>query len=86
MELTILEKHWSMQILAYLLAKGATRFKDLSKVCPREATLTMRLRELENQGLIETEAVKTGKERFFAYKLTEKGVKIAQKIVEIKKL
>lgn len=86
MELELLEKRWNMQILAFLLDKQPARFKELTKVCSREATLTFRVKELQKNGLIEATPINTRDEKYFAYKLTSRGSQIAQKIHEIKRI
>lgn len=77
MNFDIFEKKNAVKILLFLKAKEMQRFKDLKKVVPREATLSVRLKELQLAGLVAAMAVQDEGRNYFAYHLTLKGNKIA---------
>ncbi|MFH1663480.1 MAG: winged helix-turn-helix transcriptional regulator [archaeon] len=83
MDLSFFEKRGTVKLLLFMLNKPPLRFKDLKKSLPREATLSLRLRELEELKLIEAVPIKEEKRKFFAYILTEKGKSTARKLKEI---
>ncbi len=83
MDLSFLEKKGTIKLLLFMLNKPALRFKELKKVLPREATLSLRLKELEKLKLIESVPVKEEKRKYFAYLLTEKGIQTGKKLKEI---
>lgn len=86
MELVVFEKKWNIQILVYLHGKDPKRFKELLKICPRDATLTSRLKELEKKDLIETVPIKGDGEKYFAYRLKPNGEKAASLLLQISKI
>ena len=83
MDLEFLEKKGVIKLLLYFLDKEPLRFRDLKQVLFREATLSQRIRDLEELALIEAVPIKDGRRNFFAYKLTEEGMRITQKLQEI---
>jgi DNA-binding HxlR family transcriptional regulator len=78
----LLGEKYVIDILEDLL-EGEKRFVDLADVCPNEKTRTVKLRKLEEAGLIETASLKTGKRFFVHYKLTEKGKTTLQELMKI---
>lgn len=83
MDLSFLERKGTIALLLFFFGKPPLRFRELKKAIPREATLSDRLHALEDLGLIESVPVKDGRRKFFAYKLTEKGLRVVQKLKEI---
>lgn len=81
--LAFLEKKGTIALLLFLHNKQPQRFRDLKKAIPREATLSIRIRETQELALVETISIKDGRRQFFAYKLTQKGDRIASKLGEI---
>jgi DNA-binding HxlR family transcriptional regulator len=78
----LLGEKYVIDILEDLL-EGEKRFVDLADVCPNEKTRTVKLRKLEEAGLIETVSLKIGKRFFVHYKLTEKGKTTIQELMRI---
>jgi DNA-binding HxlR family transcriptional regulator len=78
----LLGEKYVIDILEDLL-EGEKRFVDLADVCPNEKTRTVKLRKLEEAGLIETVSLKIGKRFFVHYKLTEKGKTTIQELMKI---
>ena len=85
MELAVLEKKWNIRLLAHLHGKEPQRFKELLKICDRDATLSARLKELERHGLIEAIPVKAHSQKFFAYQLKPEGNRVANLLAQIAK-
>ena len=69
----LLERRWTISIL-YVSNEGAVRFNEflqaLGSIPP--ATLTQRLADLENAGILEREVIDTRPPRV-EYRLTERG-------------
>jgi DNA-binding HxlR family transcriptional regulator len=78
----LLGERYVINILEDLL-EGEKRFVDLADVCPNEKTRTVKLRKLEESGLIETVSLKIGKRFFVHYKLTERGKTTLQELMRI---
>jgi DNA-binding HxlR family transcriptional regulator len=70
----------------FSLLKSPKRFVDLSEACPNEKTRSLALKKLEKLGLIDTASLKIDKRYFVHYKLTRKGQKVTEKMLEIKKM
>lgn len=68
----IIGKPYAMNVLEALSEKPA-RFVDLKKACSHDSTLTKRLRELTDAGLVETTSVVENKRPFICYQLTRHG-------------
>ena len=83
MDLSFLEKKGTIALLLFFANKQELRFRELKKVLPREATLSIRLHELESLNLVESVPIKDGRRKFFAYQLTGKGKEVTQKLKEI---
>lgn len=83
LSLRLLGRRGSTEILLELHNKNAQRFKDLKKIVLRESTLSARLHELESLGLIESVPIQARHEKYFAYRLTKRGNKIAQELEKI---
>ncbi|MBU2475877.1 winged helix-turn-helix transcriptional regulator [Candidatus Micrarchaeota archaeon] len=84
MDLSFFEKRGSVKLLLFMLNKPPLRFKELKKALPREATLSLRLRELEELKLIQAVPIKDKKRRFFAYNLTKEGIETAKQLKNLK--
>lgn len=81
-----MEKRGTIALLLFLFNKEPQRFRNLKKAVPREATLAIRIRELEDLKLIESVPIKDGQRKFFAYRLTELGKLVAGGLRQIEKL
>ena len=58
------------------LSKDPARFVDLKEACSHDSTLTKRLRELSEAGLITTKIVTKNKRPQIHYALTERGQEV----------
>jgi len=85
MDLGFFEKKGAAKLLLYFLNKEPLRFRDLKKAISREATLSNRIKDLEDLKLIESIPTKDGRRKFFAYQLTAKGIEIAGKLERLTK-
>ena len=75
-----------IRILAYLNAKSEARYSDLEKnVVRTRSVLSVSLQDLTARGLIDR-MVEPSKPIQTKYKLSDKGKKIVQHLVEIRKL
>lgn len=72
--------------ILFSLSKSPKRFVDLSKACPNEKTRSIALKKLEKLGLVSTTLLKIDKRYFVHYRLTKKGQRVTEKVLEIKKL
>ncbi|HDY72863.1 MAG TPA: hypothetical protein ENH90_01770 [bacterium] len=86
MNLAFLERKGTIRLILAFFNKNPQRFRDLKKTLPREATLSIRIRDLEELKLIESFPVKEGRRKYFAYKLTNKGEQIAKQIKNLESL
>ena len=68
-----------------LYQKGGTRHAELSKLTASRGTLSLSLRELEEEGLVQRKIIDT-KPLQSIYSLTEKGSNIAKQFAEIEQL
>jgi len=73
--LAAIGKPYAMDIIESL-SKGPARFVDLKGACSHDSTLTKRLRELTDTGLIKTEIVTKNKRPQVHYALTERGQEV----------
>jgi len=74
----------SVKILLFLHEKGEVRYADLTKLIASRGTLSLNIKELEEEGLIQRRVVTT-KPIQAHYSLTDKGRKIATHFDKIKK-
>jgi len=74
----------SVRILLFLLEKGEVRYADLTKLIASRGTLSINIKELEEEGLIQRRVVTT-KPIQAHYSLTEKGKEIAAHFYQMKK-
>ena len=74
----------SVRILLFLHEKGEVRYADLTKLITSRGTLSLNIKELEEEGLIQRRVVVT-KPIQAHYSLTEKGMEVAALLSKIKK-
>jgi DNA-binding HxlR family transcriptional regulator len=75
----------SAKILLFLLERGEVRYADLTKLMTSRGTLSLNLKELSEEGLIQRRIVTT-KPIQAHYSLTEKGKQIAIHLDRIQKI
>jgi len=75
----------SVKILLFLLERGEVRYADLTKLMTSRGTLSLNLKELSEEGLIQRRIVTT-KPIQAHYSLTEKGKQIAIHLDRIQKI
>jgi DNA-binding HxlR family transcriptional regulator len=75
----------SVRILLFLHEKGEVRYTDLTKLIASRGTLSLNIRELEEEGLIQRRVVTT-KPIQAHYSLTNKAKEIATRLNKIEKL
>lgn len=80
----LIGKRWTGAIV-FALTEGPLRFGELAKVVPglSDRLLSQRLRELEQEGLVERE-VEPGSPVRVTYSLTEAGAELRPAIAELK--
>jgi len=74
----------SVKILLFLHEKGEVRYADLTKLITSRGTLSLNIKELDEEGLI-CRRVVTSKPIQAHYSLTDEGKKIATHFGKIKK-
>jgi len=74
----------SVRILLFLHGKGEVRYTDLTKLIASRGTLSLNLKELDEEGLIQRRVVTTKPIQAY-YSLTDKGMDIATRFDKIKK-
>ena len=72
----------TVRILLYLLEKGQVRHSELAKIIASRGTLSLSLKELEEEGLVRRRIVNSKPIQSF-YSLTKKGMEIARRLDEI---
>jgi len=75
----------SVRILLFLLERGEVRYADLTKLMTSRGTLSLNLKELSEEGLMQRRIVTT-KPIQAHYSLTEKGKQIAIHLDRIQKI
>jgi len=75
----------SVKILLFLLERGEVRYADLTKLMTSRGTLSLNLKELGEEGLMQRRIVTT-KPIQAHYSLTEKGKQIAIHLDRIQKI
>lgn len=75
----------SVKILLYLYENGEVRYKDLTKLIDSRGTLSLNIRELQEERLIQRSIVTTKPIQAY-YSLTEKGKEIAFLLRKIEKI
>ncbi|MGC8689554.1 MAG: winged helix-turn-helix transcriptional regulator [Thermoplasmata archaeon] len=83
--LNILGKKYTLLIIALLGNREKVNFNEIMKKtgCPRPNLLSMRLKELENQGLIRREIISGERPIRVDYSLTPKGKRLRKLILPI---
>jgi len=74
----------SVEILLFLYKKGEIRYADLARLIASRGTLSLNLKELDEEGLIQRRVVATKPIQAY-YSLTDKGKEIATHFDKIKK-
>jgi len=74
----------SVKILLFMLEKGEVRYTDLADLFTSRGTLSLNLKDLEEEKLIQRRVVASKPIQAY-YSLTEKGKEIAKRMNEIKK-
>ena len=74
----------SVKILLFLYKKGEVRYTELAKLIANRGTLSLSLKELDEEGLIQRRVVTTKPIQTY-YSLTDKGKEIATHFDKIKK-
>ena len=72
-------------ILLYLFEKEETRYSELTKLIKSRGTLSLNLKELDEEGLIKRRIVDSKPIQAY-YSLSKKGREIAKRFNEIKEL
>lgn len=84
--LDVIGTKWTFLIIRDLLIEGTMRFRDLLKsmdgISPK--TLSLRLKELENHGIVERKVFPEVPPRV-EYTLTEKGKRLESIFIELKR-
>ncbi len=78
----VIGKVYALSILESLF-QSPKRFTDLSQACPIEKTRSKRLKELQENNLIEVIVKKINKRNFVHYKLTKEGEELFKKAMDI---
>jgi len=72
----------SVRILLFLHGKGEVRYTDLTKLIASRGTLSLNLKELEEEDLVQRRVVTTKPIQAY-YSLTDKGVEVASHFEKI---
>jgi len=72
-----------VRILLFLYEKGEVRYTDLTNLIASRGTLSLNLKELDEEGLMQRRVVTTKPIQAY-YSLTDKGVEIATHFDKIK--
>jgi len=75
----------SVKILLFMLEKGEVRYSDLASIFTSRGTLSLNLKDLEGERLIQRRVV-TSKPIQAYYSLTDKGKEVARRLNEMKRL
>ena len=75
----------SVKILLFMLEKGEVRYTDLADLFTSRGTLSLNLKELEEEKLIQRRIVASKPIQAY-YSLTQKGKEIAKLMNEMKRL
>ena len=85
MKISALLETPSVKIILYLHEHGEVRYTELTKLIASRGTLSLNIRELEEEGLIQRRIL-TSKPIQAFYSLTEKGAEVASLLGKIKKI
>jgi len=75
----------SVRILLFLHGKGEVRYTDLTKLITSRGTLSLNLKELDEEGLIQRRVVTTKPIQAY-YSLTDKGREVASHFERIERM
>jgi len=75
----------SVRILLFLYEKGEVRYTDLTNLIASRGTLSLNLKELEEEGLIQRRVVTTKPIQAY-YSLTDKGREVASNFERIERM
>jgi len=75
----------SVKILLFVLERGEVRYSDLARIFTSRGTLSLNLKDLEGERLIQRRVV-TSKPIQAYYSLTDKGKEVAKRLNEMKRL
>ena len=75
----------SVRIILFLYEKGEVRYTDLTDLIASRGTLSVNLKELDEEGLIQRRVVTTKPIQAY-YSLTDKGKEIATHFEKIEKM
>ena len=75
----------SVRIMLFLNHRGEARHVELSKILTSRGTLSLNLKDLEKEGLVQRKILDT-KPIQSLYSLTEKGKAVAKQLNEIEQL
>ena len=84
MKISVLLQTPSVRLLLFLYKKGEVRYTELAKLIASRGTLSLSLKELDEEGLIQRRVVTTKPIQTY-YSLTDKGKGIATHFDKIKK-
>jgi DNA-binding HxlR family transcriptional regulator len=84
-KISVLLETPSVKILLFLHERGEVRYTDLTKLIASRGTLSLNIKELEEEGLVRRRILTT-KPIQAHYSLTEKGAEIASMLGKIKKI
>ena len=82
LNLELLARRGSKEILYALLGKGGMKFTELKELVGSPTTASQRLQELMDLRLIKRD-VQTDRYRTVIYSLTEKGIKVVRLVKEL---
>ena len=85
MKISQILKSPSIMILLYLFEKEEARYSELTKLIKSRGTLSLNLKELDEEGLIKRRIIDSKPIQAY-YSLSEKGKEIAKRFNEIKRL
>ncbi|MGA3291301.1 MAG: winged helix-turn-helix transcriptional regulator [Candidatus Bathyarchaeia archaeon] len=85
MKISALLETPSVKIILYLHEHGEVRYTELTKLIASRGTLSLNIKELEEEGLIQRRIL-TSKPIQAFYSLTEKGAEVASLLGKIKKI
>jgi DNA-binding HxlR family transcriptional regulator len=83
-KISVLLETPSVKILLFLHERGEVRYTDLTKLIASRGTLSLNIKELEGEGLVQRRILTT-KPIQAHYALTEKGVEIASLFSKMEK-
>lgn len=83
MKISAVLKLATVQLLLFINAKNEVRYAELSKLIQSRGTLTLSLKELDEEGLISRRVVSSKPIQTY-YSLTKKGSRVALLLIQTK--